>query len=162
MRENLPFRHRESLSNTESLWKLPIWTVKEEEVDSAYRALCENWLSWALKTTGLPRWNSGKESAASARDARDSGLIPGLGTSPGVWNGNPLQYSCLEKIPRAKESGELHAVHGFTRVWSNGVTEHKQVPGMEGKKSSENLWEVHYLVSTNFWRSSQIEIKTNI
>ena len=24
------------------------------------------------------------------------GLIPGLGTSPGGGNGNPLQYSCLE------------------------------------------------------------------
>ena len=26
----------------------------------------------------------------------DSGLIPGSGRSPGVGNGNPLQYSCLE------------------------------------------------------------------
>ena len=26
----------------------------------------------------------------------DSGLIPGLGRSPGVGNGNLLQYSCLE------------------------------------------------------------------
>jgi len=24
-------------------------------------------------------------------------LIPGLGRSPGEGNGNPLQYSCLEK-----------------------------------------------------------------
>ena len=29
-------------------------------------------------------------------DVRDSGSIPGLGRSPGVGNGNPLQYSCLE------------------------------------------------------------------
>ena len=28
--------------------------------------------------------------------ARDAGLIPGWGKSPGVGNGNPLQYSCLE------------------------------------------------------------------
>ena len=27
--------------------------------------------------------------------ARDEGLIPGLGRSPGEGNGNPLQYSCL-------------------------------------------------------------------
>ena len=26
--------------------------------------------------------------------ARDASLIPGLGRSPGVGNGNPLQYSC--------------------------------------------------------------------
>ena len=29
-------------------------------------------------------------------NAGDTGLIPGLGKSPGVGNGNPLQYSCLE------------------------------------------------------------------
>ena len=28
-------------------------------------------------------------------DARDVGLIPGLGRSPGEGNGNSLQYSCL-------------------------------------------------------------------
>ena len=31
-------------------------------------------------------------------DARDAGLIPGLGRSPGEGNGNPLQYSCLENF----------------------------------------------------------------
>ena len=34
-------------------------------------------------------------------NARDTGLIPGLGRSPGEGNGNPLQYSCLE-IPTEK------------------------------------------------------------
>ena len=29
-------------------------------------------------------------------DAGEAGSIPGLGRSPGVGNGNPLQYSCLE------------------------------------------------------------------
>ena len=33
---------------------------------------------------------------ASAGDARDTGLILGLGRSPGVGNENLLQYSCLE------------------------------------------------------------------
>ena len=32
-----------------------------------------------------------------ACNAGDLGLIPGLGGSPGEGNGNPLQYSCLEK-----------------------------------------------------------------
>ena len=27
--------------------------------------------------------------------ARDAGSIPGLGSSPGVGNGNPFQYCCL-------------------------------------------------------------------
>ena len=30
----------------------------------------------------------------------DAGLIPGSGRSPGGGNGNPLQYSCLEKFHR--------------------------------------------------------------
>ena len=33
---------------------------------------------------------------SSAGDARGVSLIPGLGRSPRVGNGNPLQYSCLE------------------------------------------------------------------
>ena len=37
-----------------------------------------------------------KNPPANAGDARDMGLIPGLRQSPGVGNGNPLQYSCLE------------------------------------------------------------------
>ena len=37
-----------------------------------------------------------KNPPASAGDARYSGLIPGSGGPPGVGNGNPLQYSCLE------------------------------------------------------------------
>ena len=37
-----------------------------------------------------------KNPPAKAGDARDTGLIPGSGRSPGGGNGNPLQYSCLE------------------------------------------------------------------
>ena len=33
---------------------------------------------------------------ANAGDTGDVGLIPGLGRSPAVENGNPLQNSCLE------------------------------------------------------------------
>ena len=36
-------------------------------------------------------------------NARDTGLIPGLGRSTGEGNGNPLQYSCLEN-PLDRES----------------------------------------------------------
>ena len=37
-----------------------------------------------------------KNLPANAGDVRDTGLIPGLGRSPGGGHGNPLQYSCLE------------------------------------------------------------------
>ena len=36
------------------------------------------------------------DSKASAYNAGDPSSTPGLGTSPGEGNGNPLQYSCLE------------------------------------------------------------------
>ena len=36
-----------------------------------------------------------KNLPASVGDARDLGLIPGFGRSPGEGNGNPLQYSFL-------------------------------------------------------------------
>ena len=37
-----------------------------------------------------------KNPPANAGDARDVGLIPGQGRSPGGGNDNPLKYSCLE------------------------------------------------------------------
>ena len=37
-----------------------------------------------------------KNTPANAGDARDMGLIPGLGRSPGGGHGNPLQRSGLE------------------------------------------------------------------
>ena len=42
---------------------------------------------------GFTGGSAGKESVCNARDL---GLISGLGRSPGEGNGNPLQYSCLE------------------------------------------------------------------
>ena len=41
----------------------------------------------------LPRSISDKK---SAEDVGDTGSNPGSRRSPGVGNGNPLQYSCLE------------------------------------------------------------------
>ena len=39
-----------------------------------------------------------KNLPANIGDARDAGLIPGLGRSPGEGNGYPFQYSCLENF----------------------------------------------------------------
>ena len=46
---------------------------------------------------GLPRWQVIKNLSATAGDAGDIGSVPALQRSPGEGNGNPLQYSCLEK-----------------------------------------------------------------
>ena len=65
------------------------------------------------KSEGLPQWLSGKESACNAGD---TGLIPGSGMSPGVGNGNLLQYSCLEK---PMDRGAWWAtVHVVTKSWT--------------------------------------------
>ena len=55
-----------------------------------------------------------------AEDSRDEASIPELGRSPGVANGNPLQYSCLEN---PMEPGGLQSI-GSQRVGHNWATEH--------------------------------------
>ena len=53
---------------------------------------------------------SGK-SSASAGGARAVGSIPGPGRSPGVGNGNTLQYSCLENsMDRGAWQATIHGV----------------------------------------------------
>ena len=56
----------------------------------------------------LPSWLSGKESAGHAED---SGLICGLGRSPGERSGNRLQYSCLGNPMGA-------TIHGVAKSWT--------------------------------------------
>ena len=60
---------------------------------------------------GFPYSSVGKESGCNARDP---GLIPGLGRYPGEWNGNPLQDSSLEN---PMDRGAWWAtIHGIARV----------------------------------------------
>ena len=58
-------------------------------------------------------FSGGSDGKASAFNAGDLGFVPGLGRSPGVGNGNPLQYSCLEN---SMDRGTWQAtVHGVTK-----------------------------------------------
>ena len=59
---------------------------------------------------GFPGGPDGKESACNARDL---GLIPGLGRSSGGGHGNPLQCSCLEN-PNGQRAWQA-AVHGVAK-----------------------------------------------
>ena len=44
-------------------------------------------------------------------NARDMGLVPGLGSSFGEGNGTPLQYSCLENpIDRGARQATVHGI----------------------------------------------------
>ena len=55
----------------------------------------------------------GSDGKASAYNAGDPSLVPGLGRSPGEGNGNPLQYSCLEN---PTDGGTWQAtVHGVAK-----------------------------------------------
>ena len=74
------------------------------------------WFKYLIEyssTLGASQLN-GKESACNAGDTRDLGSIPVSGRSPGVGNGNLLQYSWTE------ESGGLQSMG------------HKQTDTIEG------------------------------
>ena len=52
-----------------------------------------------------------KSLPASAEEARDAGLIPGLGRTPGGGNGNLFQYSCLKNpIDRGAWWAPIHGI----------------------------------------------------
>ena len=63
-------------------WILKHWTIEE---------------ILTIKLFLIKGFPGGSEVKASASNTGDLGSIPGLGRSPGEGNGNPLQYSCLEK-----------------------------------------------------------------
>ena len=63
---------------------------------------------------GIPKWHNGKEYFCQYRRWRDPAFIPGLGRSPGIGNGNSLQYYCLEN---SMDRGAWWAiVHGRTQT----------------------------------------------
>ena len=65
---------------------------------------------------GLPGGSGSKESACSAGNTGDVGVILGLGRSPGKENGYPLQYSYLEN---SMDRGVWWAtVHMISKSWT--------------------------------------------
>ena len=58
--------------------------------------------------------------------AKDAGLIPGLGRSPGGGHGNPLQYSCLEnpKDIAAWQATDHRVAKSRTQVKQFGTHDH--------------------------------------
>ena len=63
--------------------------VGDERMTESSNVICLH----VVLTPGFPSGSAGKESAFSARDL---GLMPGLGRSPGDGKGSPLQYSDLQ------------------------------------------------------------------
>ena len=69
-------------------------------------------------TTLRVHWRlSGKKKfPANAGTAGDSGLIPGLGRSPGDGHSNPCQYSCLGNL--TDKVAWRVIVHGAAKSWT--------------------------------------------
>ena len=66
-----------------------------------------------FQLTVSPEWLNDKEAAARARDV---GLIPGSGRSPGGGNGNPFHYSCLGNL--MDRGAWRAAVQGVAKTWT--------------------------------------------
>ena len=83
--------------------------------------LLSNWLNvviWYFNKTyrgNFPGGSHGEETVCNAGD-RDLGSSHGSGRSPGVGNGNPLQYSFLKN---SMDRGTWQAtVHGVAKSWT--------------------------------------------
>ena len=64
-----------------------------------------------------------QETACSAGDTREASSLPGSGRSPGVVNGNPLQYSCLKNpMDRGAWWATVHRVAKSQAQLSNWTT----------------------------------------
>ena len=116
-----------SLCFTALLWEAgtmatPTWG--EEEVGLTFKGvpLCEGATQVVVKNP-----------PANARDARDAGLIPGSGRSPGGGEGCPFQYSCLETLMDTSLVGYIQCVR-LQRVGHDRATEHRHSSVKEHRK----------------------------
>ena len=101
--------HRTLFYTGHELWHPYVGSIQPEEES----LLSQPILPCFCDLIGLPWCLSSKESTCNAADA---GSIPGLGRSPAVGNGNPLQYSYLGS---PTERGDWWATeHVITESWT--------------------------------------------
>ena len=73
-------------------------------------------------------------------NARETGLIPGLGRSPREGNGNPLQYPCLGN-PMDQRSLAGYSPWGCKRVTHNLATEQQCIlPVLTNSHNNHARW----------------------
>ena len=101
------------------------WSIVDWQYCVSFRCKAK-WISF----TGFPRGAVVKNLPANAGDTGDTGSIPRSRRSPGVGNGNTLQYSCLENfmdrgvcqatvhaIPTESDTTEHTCTHSFLRCF---------------------------------------------
>ena len=72
-----------------------------------------------VQRVDFPGGSVGRELPCNPRDARDMGLIPGSGRSPGGGHGYSLQYSCLENLmDRGAWWPTVHRLQRVGHDWS--------------------------------------------
>ena len=116
----------ESLLSVSNRWwlylfyafKRVLWLPSGEQIVGMYEGKGASQVALVLKNP-----------PANAGDARDVTSIPGLGRSPGIGNGNPLQYSCLGNPIDRGDWGAI--VHGVTRIWYDLSTKPPPPPWAE-------------------------------
>ena len=87
-----------------------------------------------------------KNLPATARDAREMDLIPGLGRSSGGGNGNPLQYSCLGN-PMDKGTWRAAVHKGQKESDKTEATEHTYMYAIKYFSTAWFLIAVEYFIS---------------
>ena len=100
------------LLNSISLW----WHLENPRDRGAWWAAVYEVTQSRTQLKWLSSSNSGKESPCQCRRRQRFGFSPGSGRSPGVWSGNPLQYSCLENS--MDRGAKWATVHGITKNWA--------------------------------------------
>ena len=98
---------------------------------------------------GFPGGTIIKNPPSTVGDARHMSLIPGSGRSPGVGNGNMIQYSCLENpMDRGAWWAAVHRVAKSQTLLRNlahthtihAVSSHHKIPRIRNTYSSNWLY----------------------
>ena len=88
-----------------------------------------------------------KNQPANDGDAGDMGLIPGLGRSSGVGNGNPFQYSCQENsMDRRAWRATVHGVAKIRTQLSDSACTHTHM---------HDICMIEWFVRSRQWASAR-------
>ena len=104
---------------------------------------------------GVPGGTMVKNLLANAGDPRDVGSILGSERSPGVGNGNPLQYSCLRNpMHRGACWATVHGVADSDTTKCTHTHTHNVLSG-DGEESGEGkgsrFWPTAFLDSSDLF-----------